>query len=331
MRMIDVAAIGELLIDFTPAGHPGQPRPCFEQNPGGAPSNVLACVSKLGHRAALIGKVGDDQFGVFLKNELEKTGVSTQGLVFTKVCLTTLDFVHLDENGDRTFTFYRHPGADLLLEVADVDVNIIKDCRIFHFGSVSLTDDPAREATLWAARKAKSLNKLISYDPNLRPMLWSNLDEARPVILNAMALADIVKISEEELLFLTGKNDLSQGAAELMAEYDLQLVMITLGAKGAYARSRAGEAYRPAYDVKTVDTTGAGDAFTGAILHQLLVSGHPAADLTHGQLAAFLSFANAAGSLTTMKKGAIPGLPTLAEILECQASCPELHVNGGGE
>jgi fructokinase len=322
--MIDVAAIGELLIDFTPAGCSAGQKPCYEQNPGGGPANVAACVSKLGHPAALIGKVGDDQFGFFLKKEMEKAGVLVQGLVFTKVCRTSLAFVHLDERGERTFTFYRNPGADVLLETGEVDMNLIENCRIFHFGAVSLTSEPSRETTLWAVNKARSLNKLISFDPNLRPMLWASLDEARQVILAAISLADIVKISDEELLFLTGTNDLDQGAAQLLAKYDLQLLLITLGAKGSFARSRSGEARRRAYDVPTVDTTGAGDAFTGAILHQILTAGQPAAGLSSEELSDFLSFANASGSLTTVRKGAIPALPALDEILDCQRNRPEL-------
>jgi fructokinase len=318
MTMIDVTAIGELLIDFTPAGLSAQGRPCYEQNPGGAPANVLACLSKLGHATALIGKVGDDLFGHSLKAELEQVGVSTQGLVLSDTCHTTLAFVHLDAGGDRSFTFYRNPGADVLLETAELSYNLIDDCRIFHFGSVSMTADPSRQATLAAVRYAGKQGKLVSYDPNLRLMLWPGEEQARAAILQAMPLADLVKISEEELLFLTGEQDLGRGSALLLDQYKLQLVLVTLGRHGAYARSSASEAWSPAYDVPTVDTTGAGDAFTGAFLHQLLLDGRPVAELRENDLAAFLAFANAAGSLATVRRGAIPALPTLAEIEDCR-------------
>jgi fructokinase len=316
--MIDVTAIGELLIDFTPAGLSPQGRSCFEQNPGGAPANVLACLCKLGHTAALIGKVGNDLFGRALKAELEQAGVATQGLVLSDACHTTLAFVHLDANGDRSFTFYRNPGADVLLETAELSYNLIDDCRIFHFGSVSLTADPARQATLAAVRYAAEQGKFVSFDPNLRLMLWPGEDQARAAILQAMPLADLVKISEEELWFLTGERDISRGAAILLEQFSLQIVLVTLGPRGAYARTRSGDAWSPAYDVATIDTTGAGDAFTGAFLHQLLLDGRPAAALRESDLAAFLSFANAAGSLATIRRGAIPALPSLAEIEACQ-------------
>jgi fructokinase len=322
--MLDVTAIGELLIDFTPAGLSEQGKVLFEQNPGGAPANVLACLSRLGHPTALIGKVGNDQFGRFLKSELDKVGVSTCGLVMSETCHTTLAFVHLDVNGDRSFSFYRNPGADLLLETSETSFNLIDDCRIFHFGSVSLTADPSRQATLAAVRYAGRQGKMISYDPNLRLPLWPSPEQARTAILQAMPMADIVKISAEELLFLTGDADLSRGAEGLIRQNDLQLVLITLGARGAYARNGICEAWSPAYDVRTIDTTGAGDAFTGGFLHQLLQSGKSAAELQEDDLAAFLAFANAAGSLTTVRKGAIPALPTREEIEKCMAHVPIL-------
>ncbi len=318
--MYDVTAIGEVLIDFTPAGLSAQNNPLFEQNPGGAPANVLACLSKLGLSTAFIGKVGADQFGVFLKKTLDSVGVSTQGLVTTDRCGTTLAFVHLSETGDRSFSFYRDPGADLLLEPAELSYQLIDDCRIFHFGSVSMTGEPSASATLAAVRYAKDQGKIISYDPNLRLRLWSSPTTAKAGILSAMPLADIVKISEEELLFLTGETDLERGAQALIADYDLQLVLITLGPDGAFACSRQGMGRRPTYDVKVVDTTGAGDAFTGGFLYQLLQSGKQPAELSSEDLDQFLAFANAVGSLTTTRKGAIPALPDAAAIAACMAT-----------
>jgi len=323
--MYDVTAIGELLIDFTPAGQSAQQFPLFEQNPGGAPANVLASLSRLGRKTAFIGKVGADQFGRSLKATLDQIGVSTQGLVMTESCHTTLAFVHLDAQGDRSFSFYRDPGADLLLDPSELSYNLIDDCQIFHFGSVSMTADPSRQATMAAVRYAREQDKVISYDPNLRLALWSSPEAARAAILQVMHFADILKISQEELEFLTGESDLSRGAESLIRQYGLDLVLITMGPRGAYARNGQGEAWSPTYDVRTIDTTGAGDSFTGAFLYQLLQSGKQPGELTEDDLVAFLAFANAAGSLATTRKGAIPALPSLSEIEDCLAHTP---VNG---
>ncbi|MDD2534279.1 MAG: PfkB family carbohydrate kinase [Eubacteriales bacterium] len=312
--MIDVTALGELLIDFTPAGLSNQGNPIFEQNPGGAPANVLAALSKLGCQTAFIGKVGTDQFGQFLKKTLEDGGVSTHGLVMTDTCNTTLAFVHLSPTGDRSFSFYRDPGADLLLEPAELAYQLIEDCRIFHFGSVSMTAEPSRSATIAAVKHAKEQHNLISYDPNLRLRLWKSPEAAKEGILSVMHLADLVKISEEELVFLTGESDLNKGAHYLIDHYGLKLVLITLGPGGAYACNSKGSGRRPTYQVKVVDTTGAGDAFTGGFLYKLLQSGKAPDELTADDLDDFLDFANAVGSIATTKKGAIPALPDHAAI-----------------
>lgn len=322
--MLDVTALGELLIDFTPAGLSAGHHPLFEQNPGGAPANVLACLARLDRQTAFIGKVGADQFGASLKTVLEQAGIGTKGLIQTDACHTTLAFVHLNEQGDRSFSFYRNPGADLLLETGEIPFDLIDDCRIFHFGSVSMTADPARSATLAAARHARERGRLISFDPNLRLMLWPSANQARAAIRSAMPWVDILKLSDEELLFLTGEQDLARGAASLLDQYALQLVLITLGAKGAYARTKNAEARQPAYDVRTIDTTGAGDAFTGSFLYQLLRSGLSPASLSEDYLHLFLAFANAAGSLATTRTGAIPAMPTLGEIEDCLLQVPRL-------
>ena len=320
--MYDVTALGELLIDFTPAGPSSQGNPTFEQNPGGAPANVLAALSKLGLSTAFIGKVGTDQFGQFLKKTLDNVGVSTHGLVMTDTCNTTLAFVHLSPTGDRSFSFYRDPGADLLLEPSELSYQLIEDCSIFHFGSVSMTGEPSRSATLAAVRHAKEQHKLVSYDPNLRLRLWKTPEAAKAGILSAMPLADMVKISEEELVFLTGESDLEKGAQHLIDTYGLQLVLITLGPDGAYAHNKLGSARRATYDVAVVDTTGAGDAFTGGFLYKLIQSGKAPSDLTPAELDEFLDFANAVGSLATTKKGAIPALPDLAAIEALRTNGP---------
>lgn len=324
-NMYDVTAIGELLIDFTPAGFSEQGKPLFAQNPGGAPANVLACLSRLGRETAFMGKVGADQFGYSLKAALDQAGVSTRGLVITEEYNTTLAFVHLNEQGDRSFSFYRNPGADMMLDTTDLSYNLIDDCRIFHFGAVSMTDDPSRNATLTAVRYAREQGKLISFDPNLRLMLWKTPELAKTTIKAALPGVDFLKISEEELEFLIGTRDLSQGSEQLMRKYELQLVLITLGPKGAYARTAAAESWHPAFDVKTIDTTGAGDAFTGSFLYQILQTGKTLDRLTEEDLIGFLAFANAAGSLATAKKGAIPAMPTLAEVDECLMHVPHLR------
>ncbi len=320
--MIDVTAIGELLIDFTPIGQSAQNNPIFEQNPGGAPANVLACLSKLGRKTAFIGKVGADQFGVALKQTLKQVGVSIDGLIIGEGCHTTLAFVHLSDSGDRSFSFYRDPGADLLLTPEEVNKQLIDECKIFHFGSVSMTGEPSRSATLSAVKYAREQGRIISYDPNLRMRLWSSESEAKEVILGAMPYADILKISEEELLFLTGEKDLQKGSRFLRDTYGLKLILITLGPDGAYASSKIAQAQAPAYAVKTVDTTGAGDSFTGGFLYCLLQSGKTPEGLSENDLKEFLAFGNAVGSLTTTNKGAIPALPTLDQVRECQKNVP---------
>lgn len=322
--MFDVTAVGELLIDFTPAGMSGQNHALFEQNPGGAPANVLACLARLGHPTAFIGKVGQDQFGLFLKQTLDQAGISTQGLVLTNDCHTTLAFVHLDGHGDRSFSFYRNPGADLLLTADEIDPELIKTSRIFHFGSVSLSDEPSRSATLAAARQAREAGCLISFDPNLRLMLWSSEDLARSVVLAAIPGTDVLKLSDEELVFLTGESDPSRGADQLISRYNLKLVLITKGPRGAYASNGLAQASCPAYDVRTIDTTGAGDAFAGAFLDQILQCGVPLERLDQQDLVRMLSFANAAGSLATTRKGAIPAMPAREEIQACIQQTPVL-------
>ncbi len=324
--MYDVTAIGELLIDFTPLEPSAQGRPVFEQNPGGAPANVLAALSQFGHSTALIGKVGRDPFGDSLRLTLEQSGIETQGLLMSETYPTTLAFVHLDQRGDRSFSFYRQPGADVMLEASEIAFNLIDDCRIFHFGSVSMTDDPARQATLAAVHYAHDSKKLISFDPNLRPMLWHSLQEARRLILSVLPLVDCLKVSDEELRFLTDESDLKRGTAKLLNDFDLQLILVTLGRKGAYGRTPLTDGQHPAYDVHTIDTTGAGDAFTGSVLHDLLSDERAPADLNETDLMSLLARANAAGSLATTRKGAIPAMPTAQAIEECLRMTPLLTI-----
>lgn len=315
--MFDVVAIGESLIDFTPSGENELGMQLFARNPGGAPANVLAMNAKLGGKTAFIGKVGRDDFGAFLKKTMSDAGIDVTGLVETGDVPTTLAFVQLSETGDRSFTFYRKPGADVCLTQDEVSETLLKSCRIFHFGSVSLTDEPCKTATLYAAQKAKLAGAVISYDPNYRPLLWNSEQRAKEEILNALPLADIVKVSQEEMTLLTEETELSKGA-QALARHGAAVVLITLGPQGAFYYTPVGSGLMPTYDVQTVDTTGAGDAFLGALLYRV-------ADKTLSQLKKMttdewndiIAFANAAGSMTTTAKGAIPAMPTLQRINRC--------------
>lgn len=313
--MYDVVALGESLIDFTPDGHNDMGMRLFSRNPGGAPANVLAMYARLGGKTAFIGKVGDDGFGRFLRDTLAQAGIHTGGMRLTGACGTTLAFVQLDESGDRSFSFYRKPGADILLEAEEVDLALVESCGVFHFGSVSLTDEPCRSATLYGARRARAAGAVISYDPNYRPLLWDSEARAVAEMTAALDLADIVKVSEEEMVLLTGRTDLEEGARALMA-HGAALVLVTRGPEGAWFLARGGRGLVPAYPVHAVDTTGSGDAFLGALLWRL--GGKSAADLgriSQGEWEGHVAFANAAGGLTATKKGAIPALPSEEEIL----------------
>ncbi|NLX64497.1 MAG: carbohydrate kinase [Clostridiaceae bacterium] len=312
--MFDVVAIGELLIDFTPGGVTAEGTALFERNPGGAPGNVLAILSKMGKKTALISKVGDDQFGSFLISTMRDIGVDTRGIVVTDQANTTLAFVHLDSSGDRSFSFYRKPGADMLLSKDEINPELIKDCRIFHFGTVSMTKEPSREATLHAVMTAKKYKKLISFDPNLRPPLWDDLKEARELMKTGLVYTDILKVSEEELEFITGETNLEKGSGYIRDKYGTRLILVTLGAEGCYYRHGDSTGKLAAYDVDTIDTTGAGDAFLGAMLYKILNSGKRIELLDKVQLESMIRFSNAAGSLATTKKGAIPAMPSVREV-----------------
>ncbi|MCP3772642.1 carbohydrate kinase [Paenibacillus sp. MZ04-78.2] len=314
MNKLDAVAIGELLIDFTPAGVSGQGLPRYEQNPGGAPANVMAGLTKLGKRTAFIGKVGEDAFGRFLTGELEKHGVDTGGMVFTGEAGTTLAFVSLDASGDRSFSFYRNPGADMLLQESEIDWKRIGEAALFHFGSVSMTHEPSASATLRAAAFARREGKLVSFDPNLRPLLWPDLDRAKRLILEGLTYSDVLKLSEEELHFLTGERDLEAGTRQLREQYDTPLIFVTLGPDGSFYRQGERTGRVPGFAVNAVDTTGAGDAFFSGALFRLMESGKRPDELTEAELDEVCRSGNAAGALTTTRKGAIPALPSLEEL-----------------
>lgn len=317
--MYDVVALGELLIDFTPEGKSNNGNVLFERNPGGAPANVLACLAKLGKRTSFIGKVGEDEFGRFLRQVLIHKGIAIEGLVMDPEVKTTLAFVHLQADGERSFSFYRNPGADTRLKPEEINAAMF-DTRIFHFGSLSLTHEPARSATIAALQFAQDKKLLISYDPNLRPHLWSNLDEAKTQILAVMDQADIVKISGEELEFLTGSKDIEQGSARLCQEYGLRMLLVTLGQEGCYYRLGGLSGQVPGFRVHTIDATGAGDAFLGGMLFQILQRPKEIHQWTAEEMDASVKFANATGALVTTRKGAIPAMPNLHEIEQLLAS-----------
>ena len=317
--MYDVVALGELLIDFTPEGKSENGNVLFERNPGGAPANVLACLAKLGKRTSFIGKVGEDEFGCFLRQVLIDMGIAVDGLVMDPEVNTTLAFVHLQADGERSFSFYRNPGADTRLKPEEIKKEMF-NTRIFHFGSLSLTDEPARSATITALKLAKDRKLLVSYDPNLRPHLWPNLDEAKTQILAVMDQADIAKISGEELEFLTGSQDIEQGSTRLCQEYGLRMLLVTLGKEGCYYRLGDLSGHVPGFRVNTIDATGAGDAFLGGMLFQVLQRAKEIDQWTAEEMAMSVRFANAIGALVTTRKGAIPAMPNLHEIEQLLAS-----------
>jgi len=323
--LYDVVALGELLIDFTPAGISQLGNAMFERNPGGAPANVLSAVSKLGGKGAFIGKVGNDQFGIFLKNVLEEHDIETKGLKFSKEVNTTLAFVHLDERGDRSFSFYRKPGADMMLSSDDLDLDMIDEAKIFHFGSLSMTNEPSKSATKTALEYARRKGKIITYDPNWRPALWDNDEAAKEGMIFGLQFADILKISEEELEFLSGTKDVHDGSKRLF-DMGIKIVIVTLGSKGCFYNCLAGSGYLNTYDTKVVDTTGAGDSFLGALIYQISKYVGEIETIKLDELKAMIDFSNAVGALCASKKGAINAMPAIEEVRHCMENIPLLKV-----
>lgn len=308
----DVTALGELLIDLTQNGMSEQGNPILEANPGGAPCNVLACLSKHGHKTAFIGKVGKDGFGEQLTKGLVETGISTEGLQYDTQVHTTLAVVHTYADGDRDFSFYRNPGADMMLKAEEVDEKIIKNSKIFHFGSLSMTDQPVRSAHLHALKIAEEAGCLRSYDPNLRPPLWPNLEVAKENILELMAHCDILKISDNEIQWLSGKEDYDEGIAWLRSQFDIPLIFLTLGKDGSRAYCGNVRTQQAGFKLNTIETTGAGDTFFGSVLHQILEKGFR--PYTKEELDEMLRFANAAAALVTTRRGALRVMPSAEEI-----------------
>lgn len=316
MPMFDITAIGEVLIDFTPEGTAGNGVLLLQRNPGGAPANALAMASRWGCETAFIGKAGADVFGVFLRDVLEENAIDVSGLVLDPAYPTTLAFVHIDPKGERSFTFYRNPGADIMLAPGEVDSGLIERGRILHFGAVCLSGGPSREATLEAARLAATTGKTVSFDVNYRPPLWENEVEARSVILRALSLAHVLKVSLEEAELLTGTADYREAARALAASGPLA-VLVTMGERGAYFQTPAGDGHCPAYAVPVTDTTGAGDAFTGTILARLagcLRQGRNISSITRREWEDMVDEACCAGSLATTCKGGINAMPDPATV-----------------
>ncbi|GAA6375611.1 MAG: carbohydrate kinase [[Ruminococcus] faecis] len=313
MKKYDVTALGELLIDFTENGVSGQGNPLFEANPGGAPCNVLAMLTKLGHKTAFIGKVGDDFFGKQLKEAIEEVGIDSTGLCMDKEIHTTLAMVHTYPDGDRDFSFYRNPGADMMLKESEVKEELIKESKLFHFGTLSMTHEDVRKATKKAIQIAEDAGNIISFDPNLREPLWNSLDEAKEQILYGLSHCHILKISDNEIQWLTGQEDYTDGVKWILERYQIPLILVSMGKEGsrAYYGGKMVEV-KPFIQKNTIETTGAGDTFCGCVLHYICE--HGLENLTEENLFEMLQFANAAASIITTRKGALRVMPEEKEI-----------------
>lgn len=313
-KKYDVIALGELLIDFTMNGQSEQGNNMFEACPGGAPCNVLALLNKMGKKTAFIGKVGKDQFGALLRDTITEAGIDASNLMVDENVNTTLAFVHTFPDGDREFSFYRNPGADMMLTADEVNPEVVKDTKVFHFGTLSMTHEGVREATKKAVETAKANGCLVSFDPNLRPPLWSSLDLAKEQMEYGFGKCDILKISDNEIQFVSGKEDYEEGIAYLQETYNIPLILLTMGKDGSRAYYKGMRVERPGFSVKAIETTGAGDTFCGSSLNYLV--DHDCENLTEEQLGEMLTFANAAAALVTTKKGAIKAMPVKEEVLE---------------
>ena len=313
-KTIDVTALGELLIDFTAHGTSEQGNPLLEANPGGAPCNVLAMLQKLGKSTAFVGKVGKDGFGRQLRLAVEAAGIDTSGLCWDDEIPTTLAVVHTLPGGDREFSFYRKPGADIDLRADELKPELLENCRIFHFGTLSLTDEPCRSATIKAYETAKAAGALISFDSNLREPLWPDLEAAKEAICWGLERCDVLKISDNEILFMTGEADFDKAAAILRAKYpNIKLMNVTAGKDGSISYYKDLRVFRPGCPLGgTVETTGAGDTFCACALNYVL--DHGLEDLSEEDLGQMLRFANTAAYLVTTRKGALRSMPNLDEI-----------------
>ena len=315
MKKYDVIALGELLIDFTQNGLSEQGNGLFEANPGGAPCNVLSMLNNLGKKTSFIGKVGNDQFGKTLKKALEELGIGTENLLMDNEVHTTLALVHTFADGDRDFSFYRNPGADMMLTVDELNLDLVRDTRIFHFGTLSMTHDGIRATTKKAVETAKEAGALISFDPNLREPLWDSLDNAKEQVRWGLGKCEVLKISDNVIHWLTGEEDFTAGVKKIREEFPIPLILVSMGRDGS--RAYYGDHYvevAPFLQENTIETTGAGDTFCACILNYVL--DHGLETLTDEQLKEMLTFANAAASIITTRKGALRVMPTREEVLD---------------
>ena len=311
--MFDLVTLGELLVDFTESGISVNNQRLFEQNPGGAVANVVCAASRLGIKTAFIGKVGNDMHGNFLAATLQNMGVNTDNLILSDAVFTTLAFVALQPNGERAFSFARKPGADTCLEASEINAELLEHCKILHVGSLSMTDEPARGATLHAVKTAKAHGASISYDPNYREKLWKSKSDAMTHMRSLLPYTDLVKISDEETALLTGYEE-PQQALEYLLSQGVRIGVVTLGEQGAILGYGGKYIRVPGFKVpKVVDTTGAGDAFWGAFLSQIL-KGAPINELNIDTITGYVRFANAAAALCVTKRGAIPAMPSEDDI-----------------
>lgn len=312
-KKYDVTALGELLIDFTDNGLSSQGNTLFEANPGGAPCNVLAMLNKIGYKTAFIGKVGQDIFGYKLKAVLDEVGIDTSNLLMDEDARTTLAFVQTLAGGDRDFSFYRNPGADIMLKASELKEELLADTKVFHFGTLSLTHEGVREATKKAIAIAKENGAVISFDPNLRPPLWKSLDDAKVQAAYGFSQCDVLKISDNEIQWFTGEEDYDAGIAKLREQYDIPLILLSMGPDGsrAYYKDLRVEV-APFLQENTIETTGAGDTFGGSCIHHVLKYGLE--NLDEEKLTEMLTFANAAASIVTTRKGALRVMPSVEEV-----------------
>lgn len=313
-KKFDVIALGELLIDFTENGVSGQGNPIFEANPGGAPCNVLAMLNKMGKKTSFLGVVGKDQFGASLRKTLDELGIDTSHLYEDQDVHTTLAFVHTFEDGDRDFAFYRNPGADMMLKEDQIEKDYLESAKAFHYGTLSMTHEGVKKATYKAIDIAKEAGIIISFDPNLRPPLWNSMEEAKVQIAYGLSKCDLLKISEEELEFMTGTKDVKEGAHALLKTYpNIKLMNVTMGKEGSIAFHEGKEVFQaPFLQENTIETTGAGDTFGACALNYVLE--HGITGLKEEELTEMLRFANGASSLITTKKGALRVMPEKEEV-----------------
>ena len=322
-KTIDVVALGELLIDMTNNGKSANDNDMFEANPGGAPCNVLAMLKRHGHNVSFIGKVGNDMFGRKLKATLEEVGIGTTNLLMDNEVHTTLAFVETFPDGDRDFSFYRNPGADMMLTKDEIDVDLIRNTKVFHFGTLSMTHENPRKATLFALEEAKKAGAIVTFDPNLREPLWNSLDEAKEQILAGMKYCDYLKISDNEITWLTGEEDYTAGVNKIREQFDIPFITVSMGKDGSRAYYKQGDKefmveVKPFLSDETIETTGAGDTFCGNVIHFLLKYGIDGLD--EEKVIEMLTYANAGASLITRVKGALRVMPQLDDIDKLVAS-----------